>query len=43
LLLPEGQTGEALEPSRSSALLEIGEYWIEKVVSLFYPLDMNAV
>jgi hypothetical protein len=30
LLKPVGQMGEAWEPSRKNALLEIGEHWIEK-------------
>jgi hypothetical protein len=30
LLLPEGQTGEALESSKINALSVIGEHWIEK-------------
>jgi hypothetical protein len=30
LLLPEGQTGEGWERSKSNTLPEIGEYWTEK-------------
>jgi hypothetical protein len=30
LLLPEGQAGEAWEPSESDALQDIGEQWTEK-------------
>jgi hypothetical protein len=35
LLLPEGQTGKALEPSKSNAFLEIGGHWIEKYFRFF--------
>jgi hypothetical protein len=40
LLLPEGPTKEYREPSKISALAEIGEHWVEKylylVVSRFH-------
>ena len=29
LLLPEGQMKQSWEPSKTSALAEIGEYWVE--------------
>ena len=35
LLLLEGQTDEAWEPSKSSAVSEIGEHWIEKYFHIF--------
>jgi hypothetical protein len=34
LLLPEGQTGEAWEPSKNNALPAIGKHCIEKYFSL---------
>jgi len=35
-LLPEGQTGEAWEPSKkSNHLMEIGVHWREKYVLIF--------
>jgi hypothetical protein len=39
LLLPEVQKGEAYEPSKNSALSEIGGHWI-KVFSLAFFLRL---
>jgi hypothetical protein len=36
LLLPEGQTGEARERSKSYDLSEIGENCVEELISLFF-------
>ena len=36
LLLREGQTGEAWEPSKNSALSEIGDHPIEKCFQFSY-------
>jgi hypothetical protein len=42
LLLPEGRTGEAWEPSKSNVVTEIGEYWSENYFSLLYAVVRQA-
>jgi hypothetical protein len=33
--LPDGQTNEAWEPSKSNTVSEIGKHWIEKYFNVF--------
>jgi hypothetical protein len=42
LLLPEGQTGEAWESSKSNVVWETGEHWLEKYFSLLYAVVWQA-
>jgi hypothetical protein len=37
LLLPAGQTGETWEPSKSTAVSEIGEHCLKKLLFFFLP------
>ena len=43
LLLPEGQADESWEPSKSNALSESGECWIEEYFRLVFNTEVQLV